>query len=375
MKTIGITGQNGFIGYHLVNTLKLISDKFEVIDFKRSYFWDDILLDSFVRKCDIIVHLAGINRHDDQIDLYNINIQLANNLKSALVRTGSKPHVIFASSTQELTNSIYGRSKKDARRILFEWSKSSGSTFTGILIPNIFGPFCKPFSNSFVSTFCHQLVTRDKPLVIQDSEVSLLYVDDLIQCILNVIHNGVNENALITNPTDKYLVSDVLEMLNSFKELYYDRLIIPSFSNKFQLNLFNTFRSFIDYSKFFPIKYKQNFDDRGSFTELIKLNSGGQISFSVTRNDVIRGNHFHTRKIERFSVIKGSALVMMRQVGTSDVLKLILDGSAPSFVDIPVWYSHSIKNIGSDDLYTVFWISEHYSLETHDTYNETVSNE
>ena len=64
----------------------------------------------------------------------------------------------------------------------------------------------------------------------------------------------------------------------------------------------------------FPIKYKNNIDDRGNFVEIIRLETGGQVSFSTTKNEVTRGNHFHTRKIERFSVIKGKALIQLRKI-------------------------------------------------------------
>ena len=55
--------------------------------------------------------------------------------------------------------------------------------------------------------------------------------------------------------------------------------------------------SYINLKKFFPKKYQIHADD-GSFTELIRTNSGGQSSMSITNRNQIRGNHFHTRKIE-----------------------------------------------------------------------------
>jgi UDP-2-acetamido-2,6-beta-L-arabino-hexul-4-ose reductase len=62
---IGITGQSGFVGKHLYNSLGLYPDKYERISFERKYFEDDKLMNDFVTNCDVIVHLAAVNRHED----------------------------------------------------------------------------------------------------------------------------------------------------------------------------------------------------------------------------------------------------------------------------------------------------------------------
>jgi UDP-2-acetamido-2,6-beta-L-arabino-hexul-4-ose reductase len=51
MLKIGITGQSGFVGTHLYNTLGLQPDKFERIPFEDAYFQDDAKLKEFVRSC------------------------------------------------------------------------------------------------------------------------------------------------------------------------------------------------------------------------------------------------------------------------------------------------------------------------------------
>ena len=38
MKKIGITGQNGFVGKHLYNTLGLFPEEFERVDFQKEFF-------------------------------------------------------------------------------------------------------------------------------------------------------------------------------------------------------------------------------------------------------------------------------------------------------------------------------------------------
>ena len=61
---IGITGQSGFIGTHLFNFLGL-KEGVERIVFKDEFFDTKTELQDFVQKCDVIVHLAAMNRHND----------------------------------------------------------------------------------------------------------------------------------------------------------------------------------------------------------------------------------------------------------------------------------------------------------------------
>ena len=39
---------------------------------------------------------------------------------------------------------------------------------------------------------------------------------------------------------------------------------------------------------------------------------------------------------------------------------------------MPIWYTHSITNIGSEPLITSFWINEPYNPNDPDTYYENV---
>jgi UDP-2-acetamido-2,6-beta-L-arabino-hexul-4-ose reductase len=128
----------------------------------------------------------------------------------------------------------------------------------------------------------------------------------------------------------------------------------------------------MDIANHFPVSFVEHTDDRGSFVEIIRLGVGGQVSFSTTIPGITRGNHYHTRKIERFAVIKGKALIQLRRIGTDEVLDFYLDGDAPSYVDMPIWYTHNIKNIGNEVLYTNFWINEFFDPNDPDTYFENV---
>lgn len=372
MKKIGITGQNGFVGSYLFNRCSLLKETFTLIPFNKSFLESTDSLEAWVAQCDVIVHLAAMNRHPDQQVIHDTNLELVQRLVSALENTGNRPHVIFSSSTQEERDNLYGRSKRAGRELLKEWAAASGACFTGMVIPNVFGPFGKPFYNSVVATFCYQLCNQQVPKIDQDGVLKLIYIDELADVIINAIETQNNEAVYTVLPTSTISVSEILVKLNGFMELYLKQGIFPEMKDKLTVHLFNTFRSYIDHKTYFPFPLKTHADNRGVFVEMIRLQTGGQVSFSTTNPDVTRGNHFHTRKIERFLVIKGKALIQLRKYNTEEVLNFELDGDRPAYVDMPVWYTHNIKNIGTKELYTVFWINEFFDQQDPDTYFETV---
>ena len=365
-----ISGYNGFLGRHLIRKLKCLKEEYH-IDFLTKADFESNNLQKKISLNDIIFHFAGVNRDVSDDKVYEKNNSLNALLLSALVEVKFKGRLLFTSSIQENSDSLYGKAKKNARLKFEEYSNSLGYKFYGIIAPNIFGPFCKPDYNSFIATFSSMIINKNNPSIDNDKEVSLMYVGDFIEEIIKVINNE-NEINLNKNLIYNYNVSDVLTKLNTFNDIYCKNDQIPNIDSHFDLCLFNTFRSYINYSSFFPRYHKENNDFRGSFSELTRAFSQGQTSFSVTKKGVVRGNHFHTRKIERFSVIKGKAKIKLREILSNEKLEFILDGVKPCYIDIPVWYTHNIENIGDEDLITVFWINEHYNDETSDTYIENV---
>jgi UDP-2-acetamido-2,6-beta-L-arabino-hexul-4-ose reductase len=370
---VGITGQQGFVGTHLYNSLLLNKTLFECIDFSADCFESDSKMDSFISNCDVIVHLAGKNRHNDPEVIYKTNIDLSQKIVSSCWRLKAKPHIIFASSTQEERDNLYGKSKKESRILFEDWAKKENAIFSGLIIPNVFGPFGNPYYNSVVATFCHQLTHGEEPKIDVDGEMKLIYVSELVKEIINFILFPKQNSGKIEIPHRYEIkVSELLNKLLKIKTGYFENGIIPNLDDLFTKNLFLTFLTYIDHEKFFPFMYKKNTDDRGSFVELVKLGTGGQISYSTTVPGITRGNHFHTRKAERFAVVKGKALIELRRIGTSEILSFTLDGNNPSFVDMPIWYTHNIKNIGEDELYTIFWINEFFDPKDPDTFFENV---
>ncbi len=379
---VGITGQPGFVGTHLFNTLGLHPEEFERIPFEDAFFQHPDALDRFVRSCDVIVHLAAVNRCPSDEELYETNIRLVRKLIEAMEAAMVTPHVLFSSSIQEDRDNVYGKSKREGRRLFEEWAARSGGEFTGLVIPNVFGPFGRPNYNSFVATFAHKLTHGESPIVQVDSDVPLIYVGTLCNHILRIVRHefdnldatsvGTNARCARLPPDFTRKVTDILRLFETYRDSYLGRGELPSLPDPNDVNLFNTFRCYADLQSRNPVPLTLHTDPRGSFVETIRLQSGGQVSFSTTHPGITRGEHYHTRKIERFTVIRGRARIRLRRIGTQEILAFDIDGDRPAYVDIPVWYTHNVTNIGDEDLYMQFWISEWYDPADADTYFEKV---
>ena len=369
---IGITGQDGFIGYHLSQTIKYKFEKYTIVPFETKILGNSKLLETFVSSCDVIVHLAGVNRASSNEEVYNLNIQINIALKEALINSSFNGHLIFASSFQEDSGSMYGKVKKESRILLEQTIRKLKGKFTGLIIPNVFGPFCKPNYNSFIATFCSKIIIDQDPKIIQDSKVPLIYIENLVSQIVKNIQSD-NQDKHSTIPFDiEIRVSEVLKILNQFKVSYLKDNTMPLFANSFEFDLFNTFRSYINLEKNYPSLLNRHSDERGFFSEILRTEIGGQFSYSTTLPGITRGNHFHTRKIERFAVLKGEAKISLRKIGDEKIYDFFLSGNLPSYIDMPIWFTHSITNIGNEPLITSFWINEPYNPEDSDTYFENV---
>jgi UDP-2-acetamido-2,6-beta-L-arabino-hexul-4-ose reductase len=301
---------------------------------------------------------------------------LVTKLIASLERTSSKAHVLFSSSTQEERDNLYGKSKKEGRELFVNWAKKNDAQFTGLVIPNVFGPFGHPYYNSVVATFCHQISHGETPKVDSNGNINLIYVGELVAEFIKHIDEAASKssfaNTFIIEHKHEITVIELLDKITIYYNEYQKMGIIPELKSSLDYLLFNTFRCYMPLKTHFPVKFLSHKDPRGAFTEIIRLNVGGQVSFSTTLPQITRGNHFHTRKIERFAVIKGKALIQLRQIGTVEVLDFYLDGEEPAYVDMPIWYTHNIKNIGEEELYTIFWINEFYNPADPDTFFENV---
>jgi UDP-2-acetamido-2,6-beta-L-arabino-hexul-4-ose reductase len=160
----------------------------------------------------------------------------------------------------------------------------------------------------------------------------------------------------------------VQEMLVKVRTLadYYNNHMIPDLRKPLDLNLFNTYRSYL-YPKIFPRSLELHKDNRGELFEACKSLNGGQTFLSTTRPGITRGNHFHLNKVERFLVVRGKAKIRIRKMFDDEILEFRVSGSKPQYIDIPTLHTHNITNTGDVDLLTLFWAHEIFDPKSTDT--------
>ena len=189
---IGITGAEGFIGSHLATAC--ICRGWQVVAAGREIFAADGCMAEFVRKCDRIVHFAGVSRHPDGEYLYQTNMELAFMLDRAL-QADPRP-LYFASSTHDVLKDLpYHRSKRDGRALL----ESSGRyPVITLRMANVFGPGSKPFYNSVVSTFCRIAADGGIPERVDEAMLELIYIDELTEILCGYLAESAPAGGAVT---------------------------------------------------------------------------------------------------------------------------------------------------------------------------------
>lgn len=366
MLRIGITGANGFLGWHLRAHLHARKD-ITVKTADRATFADPDKLRAFVSGVDAIAHIAGVNRAPEA-ELREGNMRPAEQLTAACDAAHVRPHILYTNSTQHKGATPYAVAKRAAAEHLASWSASSGAGFTNMVLPHLFGECGRPYYNSAVATFCHQIANGEKSKIIVDSEVELVHAQRVAAHMLAAFEARTAGDLRIEGTP--IMVSSVLERIREIARQYAD-LIIPPLATTFDLDLFNAYRSYL-YPKHYPVKLALRADNRGELFEAVKSLHGGQCFLSTTHPGITRGNHYHHHKLERFLVIGGEALIRVRKLLTNDVAEFHVSGSAPAYVDMPALHTHNITNTGSGDLLTLFWSHEIFDAASPDTYPEVV---
>ncbi len=249
MIRVGITGQAGFIGTNLYNYLSQSSNKYLMVPFQDSFFYEPRALKSFVEQCDIVIHLAAVMRATMPGEVYTINMQLIEKLIAAMDHCKVTPNIIFASSIQDNNGSEYGNSKRDGIFLVQKWAKKMNTNAVVVRFPNLFGPHAKPNYSSFIATFCYKLTHNEIPTILQDNDIPLVYINNIAPKISQIIDDtfqGKKYDTINFAPDRIVKVSTILNMLKYFKETTTNGLS-PNLTDSFEKDLYDTYKSYINY--------------------------------------------------------------------------------------------------------------------------------
>lgn len=361
-----VTGSNGFIGKNLISHLQEIKE-IEIITYTKEDSFQKI--EENIDKIDFIFHLAGVNRPLNKEEFYQGNTDLTKKIVD-LIKDKHIPLLITSSIQAEIEND-YGKSKKLAE----DYIKNNLEKYYIYRLHNVFGKWSRPNYNSVVATFCYN-ISHDLDITISDreKELTLIYIDDIIEEFKKVMYGIKPEEQIgdycYINPryniTLGYLVDKLYEFKKSMTSIY-----VPNTGNEFIKKLYSTYISYMDIEKM-NIPAVKNVDERGSFTELIRTYENGQFSVSFSKPGIVRGNHYHHTKLERFIVIKGKAKISFSSITSDENYSFIVDDSNIQIITIPVGYTHNIENIGNEEMILAIWCNELFDKEKPDTYYKKV---
>lgn len=395
-----ITGAKGFVGTNLTWALKNIRDGFDRtrpgIRVGNLYLYDKDSspeeLVSACRSCGFVFDLAGANRPKDPSDFEKDNCAFTGSLLSLLEREGNRCPVMLASSIQaslagRYAGSVYGASKLAAEEEMFRYAERTGNEVFVFRFPNLFGKWCRPNYNSAVATFCHNIangipIRIDNP----DTELELLYIDDLVSSMLDLLEGkaercGYAGTEPVPDPDGRYCrvpvthrvtLGHIADCLYRFAD-FPDTLRMPAIpEGSFEKKLFSMFVSYLPESRV-SFRPEKKSDARGSFTELLKQEGGGQFSVNVSGPGITKGMHWHNSKWEIFTVVSGRGLIRQRDLASGRIVETYVSGEEPEEVMILPGYTHEIVNLSeTENLVTIMWANEHFDPGKPDTYREEV---
>lgn len=373
-----VTGAKGFVGKNLCATLynirdgkdrtRTLSNDLSVLEFDVDS--PQALLEEYCGNADFVFHLAGVNRPKDETEFMAGNAGFASTLLDTLKRCGNRCPVVLSSSIQATQDNPYGRSKKAGEELFFAYAKETGAKVYVYRFPNLFGKWCRPNYNSVVATFCYH-VARNEPIQINDpdTQLTLAYIDDVVEELLCALQDQASIDAAgygTVPVTHTVTLGDIAARLYEYRESRRT-LLVPEVGDAFCRKLYATYLSYLPDDSFsYPLTVHQ--DERGAFAEVFRSQASGQVSVNTSKPHIVKGNHWHHTKNEKFLVVSGTGVIRFRQIHSQKITQYHVSGDKPEVVDIPAGYTHNIENLGDTDMVTIMWASECFDPDHPDTY-------
>ena len=377
-----VTGAKGFVGKNLVAELENIKygkDKTypltqDIEIYEYDIDTDKSMLSEFCKDCDFVFNLAGVNRPETESEFMSGNFGFASDLLDELKKNNNTCPVMLSSSTQAALDNPYGKSKKAGEDLFFDYSKETGARVLVYRFPNVFGKWCRPNYNSAVATFCNN-IANDLPIQVNDRshKMTLVYIDDVVNELINALCGSETKDGDYCKVPVEHntTLGEIVDLIYSFKQSREDKSVPDMTEGSFSKKLYSTYLSYLPTDKFsYPLK--MNIDDRGSFTEILRTADRGQFSVNISKPGIVKGNHWHNTKNEKFLVVSGKGVIRFRKPDCDKVIEYFVSGEKLEIVDIPVGYTHNIENLGDSDMVTFMWCNECFDPEKPDTFYEEV---
>lgn len=394
-----VTGAKGMVGTALVANLNNIKENKNrtrpnlQIDEIYEYDLDSTReeLEAYCQKADFVFNLAGVNRPENPEDFMKGNFGFASDLLDLLKKYENKATIMLSSSIQatlsgRFGDSEYGRSKKAGEELFFQYGEETGAKVAVYRFPNLMG-HSRPKYNSAVSTFCWA-VANDEEFTVNDrsTELELLYIDDLVEGMFDLLegkeqHCDFDGVETVLDASGRYCLcscdsqgyaGEIVDLLEQFKA-QPETLLMPKMpEGSFAKKLYSLYLTYLPVEKF-KYELKMNYDDRGSFTELVHTADCGQVSINISRPGITKGQHWHNSKWELFIVVAGHGLIQERNIHTGETVEFEVSGDKIEAVHMIPGWTHNIINLSdTENLVTVMTCNEIFNPQRPDTFFEPV---
>lgn len=406
-----ITGAKGMVGTALAanlynikenkNTTRSAVSIDEIYEYDIHSTQED--LEFYCSNADFVFHLAGVNRPKQPSEFMEGNFGFSDLLLNTLKKYCNRAGIMLASSIQaaltgRYQNSDYGKSKLAGEELFFRYGKETGAKVAVYRFPNLMG-HSRPNYNSAVSTFCYSIANQ-LPYTVHDRAVKLelLYIDDLVEAMFDllegkeqhceypaegkvidgILYDGLtpreaaNGRYCYVSDTYKATLGEIVDLLEDFQKFPVSLMIPHLPSGSFAKKLYSLYLTYLPKERMF-FDFTMNSDARGSFTELLKTKSYGQVSVNVSRPGITKGEHWHNSKWELFIVVSGHGLIRQRRIGTNEIVEFKVSAERLQAVYMIPGWTHSIVNLSeTEDLVTIIWANEMFDAARPDTFRELV---
>ena len=422
-----VTGAKGFVGRNLCLALSQMEDV-EVLRYDLGNTPEELA--EWAGTCDFVFHLAGVNRPKDPAEFATGNTGFTEDLLALLERRPVP--VLLSSSIQAALDNPYGVSKRAAEDAVRAYGARTGAAVFVYRLANVFGKWCRPNYNSAVATWCHNRA-RGLDIQVRDraATVTLVYIDDVVESFVECLVGRAPRNAakmaafpvsaakmaafpvsaakmaaspvsaakmaappvsadltgkaafraapgasgadvLTVEPNYTKTLGEIVDLLETFVD-EPRTLDVPDQRDGFAKKLYATYLSYLPEDQFaYPLT--MHCDNRGSFTEILHTAERGQVSVNVSRPGIVKGQHWHHTKHEKFLVVSGEGAIRFRKMDDpgAQVITYRVSGAKLEVVRIPPGYTHNIENLGTTDMVTVMWANEVFDPQRPDTFREEV---
>ncbi|PKB17462.1 NAD-dependent epimerase/dehydratase family protein [Flavobacterium sp. 5] len=229
---IVITGEKGFLGIHLTNYLRHIL-KYEVVELGRNFI--EVLPNT--KEIDWLIHGACVHRHNNPEMVLHLNNEITNQTIECLKKNNINCNVAFLSSIHEDAETFYGKSKREAKKQFENFCLERNTNFVSYKLPNVFGQYAKPNKTSFIATFSYNLL-NNLPVECNSNLVKLAFVTDVVEMVCKFEEQEIISRAIT--------VEEVYLLLIEYNKLF-NNSIFPTFRDKFEFDLYQTFISYKNY--------------------------------------------------------------------------------------------------------------------------------